>query len=109
MDDLHEEEEIEIGEERISLIPEIDFEGINLDGDNRESQPLLGGGSGGCTNARGCETDENSFNHFPGEFESFLICVVMDSATFLSVLCIFVLREVNNRPVGGWLRFADKV
>lgn len=49
----------------------MDFEGINLDhGDNRESQPLLGGGSGGgsggCTNARGCETDEHTFNHFPG-------------------------------------------
>lgn len=66
--DLQEEED---EEERITLIPEIDFEGINLDnGDNRESQPLLGGGSGGCTNARGCETDEHSFNHFPGKFKS---------------------------------------
>lgn len=68
MDDLQEEEDDIEESERISLIPEIDFEGINLDNsDNRESQPLLGG-SGGCTNARGCETDEHSFNHFPGKF-----------------------------------------
>ncbi|KAL5273001.1 PI4K2B family protein [Megaselia abdita] len=69
VDDLQEEEDEEIGEERISLIPEIDFEGINLDSENRESQPLLGGGgSGGCpTNARGCETDEHTFNHFPDD------------------------------------------
>lgn len=61
------EDEIEIGEERISLIPEVDFEGIHLDmGDNREYQPLLGNGMG-CMNPRGCDSDEHSFNNFPGK------------------------------------------
>lgn len=46
--------------EEICLVPEIRFEGVNLDSgtDNRESQPLLGG-RGGC--------DEAHSNHVHGE------------------------------------------
>lgn len=65
------EEEV-IAVERVSLIPEVDFEGIHLDmGDHREYQPLLGNGSG-CMNPRGCDNDEHTFNNFPGMLLSLL-------------------------------------
>lgn len=77
--------------EEICLVPEVIFEGINLDPESSaESQPLLGGGG-----SRDC-IEQYESNIFPGK--SFFWLFICHSLNF--IICVVGIEKINIFSIG---------